>query len=305
MATLRLAGAREIARTVRTESGSPTLIRALEPVPATPPAQSPALRCLNCDEELGGDFCQRCGQAAKVRRFTMQDFVREVFRAFELEHALPRTLIGILTRPGATIRAYLDGKRVSAYSPVNLLVLCGGLVALATISLDLTPKSTQPSSALIFRAVEIATQYRAYFVLLILPLDAVAPWFFLRRTGRGYAEQLAAAALVAAGSAVIGLAFVPLLWIAKHTRGSSTVDSIQSLVTVVYMTWAYATMQTAEHGTRVRRWSRGATAALGTYVMYCFAAIVMVFGLFTTIALSQLLLHQFGVPYRDFSFRLD
>lgn len=265
-----------------------------------------AARCLNCDHELGGDFCQGCGQAAKVRRFTIQDFVREVFRAFELEHALPRTLIGILARPGATIRAYLDGKRASTYSPVNLLVLCGGLVALATISLDLTPKSTQPSSALLFRAVELATQYRAYLVLLILPLDAVAPWLFLRKaTGRGYAEQLAAAALVAAGSAIIGLAFVPVLWIAKHTRGSSTVDSVQSLVTVVYMTWAYATMQTAEHGTRLRRWARGAAAAVGTYAMYCFAAIVMLFGLFMVIALSQFVLHQFGVPYRDFSFQMS
>lgn len=269
------------------------------------PAPADASRCLNCDHELGGDFCHRCGQAAKVRRFTLQDFVREVFRAFELEHALPRTLIGILARPGSTIRAYLDGKRVSTYSPVNLLVLCGGLVALATISLDLTPKSTQPSQALLFRAVELATQYRAYLVLLILPLDAVAPWFFLRKaTGRGYAEQLAAAALIAAGSAVIGLAFVPVLWIAKHTRGSSTVDSVQSLVTVVYMTWAYATLQTSAHGTPLRRWARGAAAAIGTYVMYCFAAIVMLFGLFMVIALSQFVLHQFGVPYRDFSFQM-
>ena len=107
-------------------------VRALKLV--EPPSPAPA-RCLDCDQELAGKFCHHCGQAAKTKRFTFHDFLHEVPHALiHLDHTLLHTVKALLTKPGETIRAYLDGKRTKIYSPVSLFFMLAGIVAIVQLT---------------------------------------------------------------------------------------------------------------------------------------------------------------------------
>lgn len=138
MSTLHLPAERAASQaTTRIQSGRYPPLRVVSlPTVETKP-------CLNCDAPLGGKFCQHCGQPAKVKRYTFGAFLHELpHELLHLDHALPHTLKALLTKPGSTIRAYLDGKRARIYSPIALLFLLSGLVALVTIALKLTGPTT-------------------------------------------------------------------------------------------------------------------------------------------------------------------
>lgn len=292
------------------ESGFPPPVRALKLV--APPAPAPP-RCLNCDGELGGKFCQECGQPAKVKRFTFHDFLHEVPHALlHFDHALPRTLKGILTRPGATIRAYLEGKRAHVYSPISLFFMMAGLAVLAGVVSGGSEHAVAQGKALVASGAEdlglrahdlvggvtkmtsFMRAKQAYLDIIFLPANAVIPWLVLRkRTGLGLAEQVITAAMIGTGMAALSLVFLPAVLLAKsHPGVLAWVRFAGFPVVYGYATWAYADLQRkGEEGgaTRVARYGRGLLAAIGVKLGALFVFLAVGLSLMTTGMMLQAL----------------
>lgn len=77
--------------------------------------------CLNCGHESAGDFCNMCGQAADVERYTFSSFLRELYnniRKIDITATLA-TAIALLRRPGDFVKEYLAGKRVGYINPIK------------------------------------------------------------------------------------------------------------------------------------------------------------------------------------------
>ncbi|HQZ96885.1 MAG TPA: DUF3667 domain-containing protein [Pyrinomonadaceae bacterium] len=77
--------------------------------------------CLNCGHESAGDFCNMCGQAADVERYSLSSFLRELYnnlRKIEISTTFA-TAIELLRRPGDFVKEYLAGKRVGYINPIK------------------------------------------------------------------------------------------------------------------------------------------------------------------------------------------
>lgn len=204
---------------------------------------------------LTGKFCQSCGQAAKThKRITLGVILHELpHQLFHLDHALPHTIIALLTRPGHAIREYLAGKRVKMYSPFTLLFMVSGLLGLALLAMKgyrIAPPVS--SDDLAPRINEAIFKYQQWIRLALLPLIAIGPTLVLRkRTGYGFGEQIVAAAMLTSGSAMVSLLFIPFEWLAyrfhSDTLGARTMGASQA-ATTLYAIWTYAQLQ--NDGTR-------------------------------------------------------
>jgi hypothetical protein len=87
--------------------------------------QSVALRCLNCGEELAGQFCYGCGQDSRPLPRTWYRFLAD--QAASLvgwDSRLARTLASLLFRPGQLTREFLDGRRSRYMQPLAIYLLC-------------------------------------------------------------------------------------------------------------------------------------------------------------------------------------
>ena len=79
-------------------------------------------QCMNCGLEYQGNFCPRCSQSHKVKRFTLKSVLSGVLEVFDYNNrSVLKTLIELLYRPGYLIRDYMSGKRASYYPPIKLL----------------------------------------------------------------------------------------------------------------------------------------------------------------------------------------
>ena len=101
--------------------------------------------CLNCEAELIGAYCHKCGQSAKVRRLafleTMQDFFSS---SFALEGPLFKTIKLLIVNPGLLFREYVAGRRKKYYRPVAFFVLLTALYIIVRSVINYDPFEHNP-----------------------------------------------------------------------------------------------------------------------------------------------------------------
>ncbi|MCU0417453.1 MAG: DUF3667 domain-containing protein [Cytophagaceae bacterium] len=85
--------------------------------------------CKNCGNDLTGNFCSYCGQKSDVDRLDfkyVQSHFRKIFFKY-FDKGIIYTCKQLVTRPGHTIREYLEGKRIKHYDPITLFITLGAL----------------------------------------------------------------------------------------------------------------------------------------------------------------------------------
>jgi hypothetical protein len=77
--------------------------------------------CPNCGTKLSGNFCQGCGQAARLHVPSAREFLHEFIAHYvALEGKLWKSVALLLFRPGRLTRDYIEGKRARYVEPLRL-----------------------------------------------------------------------------------------------------------------------------------------------------------------------------------------
>ena len=80
-----------------------------------------AAHCPNCATELGGQFCQGCGQPAHLHVPSAREFLHEFIAHYvALEGKLWKSMALLLFRPGRLTLEYIEGRRVRYVEPLRL-----------------------------------------------------------------------------------------------------------------------------------------------------------------------------------------
>jgi hypothetical protein len=107
------------------------------------PAPSPRWReptepCLNCGDPTPGRYCPSCGQSRKMIQASMSTIIGDVVKDELLLHsALPRTVAGLLLRPGHLTDEYIRGRVVRYIAPFRLYLVSSVLFFLVISFLGL------------------------------------------------------------------------------------------------------------------------------------------------------------------------
>ena len=81
-------------------------------------------RCKNCDAELAGPYCYKCGQFGHVHRSLLHLLEELVHGILHFDTRSWRTLPLLFGRPGLLTRRYIDGQRTRYVSPLALFLFC-------------------------------------------------------------------------------------------------------------------------------------------------------------------------------------
>ena len=90
-----------------------------------PPLSETLNTCSSCGTSFQGNFCPRCGQSAKVGRFSLRKTILLFLDEWGLgnRNLLFRCLRDLMLRPGYMIRDYLSGMQSAYFSPFKLFFL--------------------------------------------------------------------------------------------------------------------------------------------------------------------------------------
>lgn len=87
--------------------------------------------CKNCGSEYSGNYCNNCGQKAKVGRLTFRSVIDNwMYGLTNCDTGILFTCKELFTRPGRMMADYIRGKRVIYFQPFPMLFITAGLYGL-------------------------------------------------------------------------------------------------------------------------------------------------------------------------------
>ena len=80
--------------------------------------------CCTCGDEYQGNYCPRCGQSARIGRYSFKNALLLFLDVWGMgNRGMFRTLRDLILRPGYMIRDYLSGMQMAYFPPFKLLFL--------------------------------------------------------------------------------------------------------------------------------------------------------------------------------------
>ncbi|MEZ4690294.1 MAG: DUF3667 domain-containing protein [Ignavibacteria bacterium] len=171
--------------------------------------------CQNCNAQLSGNFCSNCGQRSDTHKINLH------FLWHDIQHGLLHVEKGILftvkelfTRPGHTIREFLQGKRVNHFKPISLVLVLAGIygllshyfeINLLSNNIEITgsgEKFEQAKSTVENMSTWISQHY-SVFALLQIPVFSIGTYLCFRKAGYNFIEQIVINAFITAQKLIV------------------------------------------------------------------------------------------------------
>jgi len=199
--------------------------------------------CKNCNEIISGNFCFNCGQNSKVRRYSFEHFIKHdlIHGIWNIDNGIFYTIKELLTRPGHSIREFIDGKRVNYFSYVTLLLL---IIAISIfleeftqikIS-DLMPESSQDAMN---NLEEFTKNNPRFSLILTIPFYSILSFIWFRKAKLNLAEHFVLNSYRAVIESLIGLLFLVITIFIKNLQVLTIIYGLINLSTLVYAFWLY------------------------------------------------------------------
>ncbi|MGZ2369612.1 DUF3667 domain-containing protein [Ancylomarina sp. YFZ004] len=175
--------------------------------------------CKNCEYNFSGNFCNNCGQSSNVRKVDFKYLLDEIPNGvFQLNRGILFTLKQLFTRPGHSIREFLEGKRKPYYRPIAFLLIISTLYVLSAFLFD---KSTFIDMFLSgweraminnnensgFDILKWISRNQAYITLLFIPVFSLASYVAFLKSKFNYFEHLVLNTYITAQQMIIYFIF--------------------------------------------------------------------------------------------------
>lgn len=200
-------------------------------------------KCLNCNTPLKDNYCSKCGQKASTHRYSVKHFLMHDFinGTFYLNKGFFYTMKELFTRPGHSIREFINGKRVSHINCLTLLFL---VVMLAHLLGEFTPIKIadlvgMDSRNYITKLEEFSTTYPRLFILASIPIYATFSAFWFAKAKQNFTEHLILNSYKASGELILSALFTLLTIFYRDISVLTIFYLILTLLILSYSTWFY------------------------------------------------------------------
>ncbi|SMP07666.1 DUF3667 domain-containing protein [Chryseobacterium profundimaris] len=150
--------------------------------------------CLNCKSEVSYNYCPHCGQKTSTHRYSIKHFVEHdlVHGVWHVDKGILFTLKELFTRPGHSIREYIQEKRVNYFSFVTLILLLLTLTAMLApyVHIKVSDLVSPQSRAMMNSMEEYMTAHPKQVLIISIPIYSLFSFLWFRRSGVNFSEHL-------------------------------------------------------------------------------------------------------------------
>ena len=218
---------------------------------------SAASACKNCEKPLeeNVNYCPNCGQKADTGRINWHFLFHEIQHGiFHVDGGILFTVKELFTRPGHSLREYINGKRKNHFKPVLLIMIIGSICGLINYFLnkkdklkddtiaDISASSTDLQKMNQYIDLKGFVEYMqkvfkwfpehlAFTILILVPVAALSFYFAFKKKKVNYVEWLVIMCFMS-GQALLVFALNLIL---EHV--SPVLSTIGLIVMVILSYW--------------------------------------------------------------------
>lgn len=199
--------------------------------------------CLNCGNSFTDKFCPKCGQKTTVHKYSLKHFIEHdlIHGIWHVDNGIFFTIRELFTRPGHSIREFINGKRVGYFSFVSLLLIILGVshflgeYTQVKIS-DLMPEN---SKGITNEFEEFTKKYPKSMLLITIPFYSIFSFLWFRKSKLNLTEHFVLNSYKTVAESMIGLLFVVVTIFLSNIQALTLIYSFFSLLTLIYAFWYY------------------------------------------------------------------
>ncbi|MEO4005050.1 DUF3667 domain-containing protein [Flavobacterium sp. CAU 1735] len=193
--------------------------------------------CLNCNKEISGKFCSNCSQPTSTHRFSLHhvfqhDFIHGIFH---FDKGFFFTMKELFTRPGHSVREYVQGKRVKHfnYFATIILLMTIGYFIKKWAKVDATVLYDDKKT--VEGLLKVLKDYSKITVFLNVPIISVVSYLFFRKSKQNYTENLVLNLYLLCGTLAISLMLTICLVFSDNKDFLVAVNYVAIALTLLYV----------------------------------------------------------------------
>jgi hypothetical protein len=197
------------------------------------------IMCKNCHQVFKGHYCNNCGQSAETHKINVH------FLWHDIQHGLLHFDKGILyslkqlfTRPGHSIREFIEGKRVRHFKPISLVVVLATLYGLLYhyFHIDTFNDVQDPNLDFVFFNEWFATHF-SWITIATIPIYTVGTYLVFRNQGYNFVEFFVLNTFKAAQRISVQLLTIPAMIFLNHTLHMQQYTYTMYIIGVILIFW--------------------------------------------------------------------
>lgn len=232
------------------------------------------MNCINCNQEVTGNFCPNCSQRTTVKRITFKEGWYDFWaRIYGFDGMFQRTLRDLTIRPGVAVKRFIEGNRVLYYGPVGyfflmitLMLLLYDMMGISFLEImkasgaAVVKTDTQKQAVFVQKIFQAISDNLKIFFFLFIPFQAFAARYIVfRKSGFNFIEHSILPFYVMGHDLWINI----ILGVIYAINGEYYTWT--AFITFFYFGYAYSTMMTYQ--SRVKAFFKGIVVWLVGYLL--------------------------------------
>ncbi|MDA6068908.1 DUF3667 domain-containing protein [Flavobacterium sp. AC] len=195
--------------------------------------------CKNCHQTYKGHYCNNCGQPAETHK------INGHFLWHDIQHGLLYFDKGILyslkqlfTRPGDSVREFIEGKRVNHFKPLSLVVILATLYGVLYHYFNINSLSNTANNDFNYNKFnEWMSTHFSWITIAIIPLFTIGTYICFRKQGYNFVELFVLNTFKASQKLFSHLLLFPLLIYYNGTPEIQKATSFIYAIDIVLTMW--------------------------------------------------------------------
>lgn len=205
--------------------------------------------CLNCNAKINGQFCSNCGQSSVTHKINLHYLWHDIQHGLlHFDKGILYTTKELFTRPGNSIREFLDGKRVNHFKPISLVIILAGIYSLLSHFFHLNLFSNyyemkgsgigyNEFKTSVDKLSEWLSQHYSILALLQIPVFSIGTYLMFKKEGYNFIEHLVINSFIAGQKLILHIVTFPIYFWLNKTTFSRPVDQLIDTIGYVLAFW--------------------------------------------------------------------
>jgi hypothetical protein len=202
--------------------------------------------CNNCGTALIDSYCHHCGQKAEVQKlnfhYLWHDFQHGILH---VDKGILYTLKQLFTRPGHSIREFLQGKRVKHFKPFSMVIILAGTFGFLyhywhVDVFKAMEKTVMEADANRMVALNnwISKHY-ALISILSIPIYALGTFLAFRKQGYNFTEHLVINAFLTGQRLFVRILTFPLFLSLNNSEHIEMIKNVYVCTDLFFFIWTF------------------------------------------------------------------
>jgi len=194
--------------------------------------------CKNCHQIYKGHYCNNCGQPADTHRINSHFLWHDIQHGLlHFDTGIPYSVKELFTRPGHSIREFIEGKRIKHFKPLSLVAVLGALYGFLYHSFHINLFVVTSDSIDLSDYNEWMATHFSWVTIATIPIYTIGTYIVFKKQGYNFFEFFVLNTYKASQRLFVQILTFPILIYLNNTHQAGKFSSLTYAIGILLTFW--------------------------------------------------------------------